>query len=67
MKILLNNEPVILPEEVKTIADFTLWKEIKPLGTAIAVNGKVIPQSQWESSLIKDDESIIVITAAFGG
>lgn len=67
MKILLNNIPVDLPVEVQTIADLTAWKEIKTVGTAVAVNGKVIPETQWESAQIKDADNIIVITATFGG
>lgn len=36
-------------------------------GIAIAVNGAVIPRSEWEKHRIRESDAIEVVTAAQGG
>jgi len=36
-------------------------------GIAVAVNDAVIPRSRWEETLLAENDSILVITAAAGG
>lgn len=44
MDIILNNVLTKIPAEVLTIADFVKWNGIKPQGSAIAINDKVIKE-----------------------
>ena len=67
MTILLNDNPVKLPNDYMTVADFVKWKEIPSQGTAIAVNDKLIKQSQWPVTKLNDQDRITVISAAYGG
>ena len=50
-----------------TVAEFVAWKDIKPLGTAIAINDKIIKKALWDSTTFQDLDRVTVITAAFGG
>jgi len=36
-------------------------------GVAVAVNGTVVPRSQWTSTALADGDSVEVLTAAQGG
>ena len=67
MKILLNNIITPLPSDFMTVAEFVAWKDIKPLGTAIAINDKIIKKDLWDSTTFQDLDRVTVITAAFGG
>lgn len=67
MKILLNNIVTPLPSDYMTVADFVVWKGIKPSGTAIAINDKIIKKAFWETTTFHDLDRVTVISAAFGG
>jgi sulfur carrier protein len=36
-------------------------------GVAVAVNGEVVPRSEWGSRALHDDDRVEVLTAAQGG
>ena len=36
-------------------------------GIAVAVNGDVVPKTDWESRIIADGDAIMVIRAFYGG
>lgn len=38
-----------------------------PAGTAVAVNGDVVPKSQWESTQLEDGAQVDILTAVQGG
>jgi len=38
-----------------------------PAGTAIAVNGEVVPKSEWESTQLADGAAVDILTAVQGG
>lgn len=67
MKIKLNNETIELQHNHFSIKELLELKNIRPNGTALAINGKLIKQGQWDSIQLKENDDIIVISAAFGG
>lgn len=67
MTILLNDTPTRLPEKTLTVADLVEWKELKPQGTAIAINDKLIKQSQWSITQLNEMDNVTIISAAYGG
>lgn len=67
MTIKLNNEIIKISEDSITISELILSKNIKSNGTAIAVNGKLIPRNSWNNHHIFEGDDIILISAAFGG
>ncbi len=67
MKILLNNIPTTLPADCFTIADLAAWRNVKPQGTAIALNDNIVKKESWELTKLSDLDRVTIISAAFGG
>jgi len=66
MKITVNNE-------IKNINDDSLsllLNEIlgeKTKGIAVAINNNIVPKSNWQSTLLKQNDSVLIIKATQGG
>jgi sulfur carrier protein len=66
MEITVNND-------LKTINDSSLHALINQLlgdktkGIAVAINQNIIPKTKWESTLLKDKDSVMIIKATQGG
>lgn len=67
VRIILNGTPTELPVEVKTIADLLKWRNIPSLGTAVAVNGKLVTASNHEFTNLNEMDGVTIISAAYGG
>lgn len=67
MEIILNNRPQQIQEHtsVQIILDNLIGKKQK--GIAVAVNETVVPQVQWNSYILKKNDSVLVIKATQGG
>lgn len=66
MKISLNGYIIDLPENM-TVEDLIKWKEIPSQGTAVALNNKLIKQSNWSITELKEKDQVTIISAAYGG
>lgn len=67
MKIDINNQPVEIPDDISDVESLMLWRKIPTIGTAVALNGKLVPHSKWKDTTLKDNDAIVVISAAYGG
>ncbi|MBD5355942.1 MAG: sulfur carrier protein ThiS [Bacteroides sp.] len=67
MKIILNSIPTTLPKDYMTVDDLIEWKSIKPIGTAVAINNKIIRRENWKITRLSDLDQVNIISAAFGG
>lgn len=67
MEIIVNNELKKLPEETRTVADLANLLNVKPQGTALAVNGALVMKSNWETHKLQPHDNVMIITAAYGG
>ena len=70
MSLIVNGEP--RNENAVTLTE--VWaaqareQEIEsPRGFAIALNGRVIPQSRWADTRVKDGDEIEIVRAMSGG
>lgn len=63
MKVLVNSILKELPDNA-TVAHVA---PATTAGTAIAVNGKVVPRRKWDTSPLRDGDTVIIISAAYGG
>lgn len=66
MKILLNNQEVLLSKKCSVLNVLEL-QNLPLSGIAIAINNKVVAKALWNETILNDNDSITVITAAFGG
>jgi len=65
MKITVNQTSYDL--SAKSLIELIEELQIKPKGTAIAVNDMVIPKSHWKSHQLSENDKITVIRATQGG
>jgi sulfur carrier protein len=68
MNIKLNGEDKTIETE-SSLSEFvqTMLNGKEPNGIAVALNEMVVPKSKWESTTIKENDSIEIITAVQGG
>lgn len=67
MKITLNNRIIELPQYGMNIVELLKSQQIPTQATAIAVNQKIVRRDNWEITHLKENDSVTVISAAFGG
>ncbi|MCV9385831.1 sulfur carrier protein ThiS [Reichenbachiella ulvae] len=68
MKFKLNNEE--LNRQESQIELIPLLKEKKlyiDRGIAVAINDEILPKSNWDNYLVKENDNILIITATQGG
>lgn len=68
MKIYLNDREIEFASEAEpTVAKLAELHDIKPQGTAIAVNNKVVRKQFWGTTLLASGDKVSVVKIAFGG
>ena len=50
-----------------TVSLLTEELGIPALGTAIAVNGTMVPRTEWQAKSLKEGDKVLIIRAACGG
>lgn len=50
-----------------TVAEFVRERELPMNGVAVALNGDVIPKSEWPSTYLRTSDRVEIVTAAAGG
>lgn len=66
MKIFLNRTAVEVEAPV-TLAELLRQQGIPAQGIAVAIDNKVVPRSAWETTVLEEQCSVIVIRAVCGG
>ncbi|NMA75188.1 MAG: sulfur carrier protein ThiS [Bacteroidales bacterium] len=66
MTVYLNEKPVTITKDI-TLSDFLAQQEVPSQGIAVAIDQKVIPRNQWESTLLADQQNILLIHIVSGG
>ncbi|HIZ26873.1 sulfur carrier protein ThiS [Barnesiella sp. An55] len=66
MKVYINQNETEVPEgtSVKELLDL---QQIAAEGTAIAIDNKLVPKSEWSNRTLTDGDKITLIRATFGG
>lgn len=66
MEIFINGKS-IATDRPGSLAELLQQQGIRTEGTAVAINNRVIPRSQWGSTPVEDQMKITVISAVCGG
>jgi sulfur carrier protein len=66
MRIQLNGRPHELASGT-TVADLVESVVSSSRGSSAAVDGEVVPRGKWPDYLLRDDQSVELITAVQGG
>ncbi len=67
MTIELNGERIELPDTATVAAAVDKTGAASPRGVAVAVDGEVVPQSEWELTTLSDGQRVEVVGAIQGG
>lgn len=67
MRVYVNDKSVELSEVLPTVESLLQAENIPAKGTAIAVNGVFVPRDKWNSHGLKNEDRVMVISAAYGG
>ncbi len=63
--ITINNQPHNINAE--NLSDLITELNLESTGMALALNGAVIKRTQWEQTPLKEGDSVVVVTAVYGG
>lgn len=66
MEIKVNGKTCELPDK-SNISTAIRELGINPAGIAIAVNGKVVPKTEYETHILCDSDEMVIIKAFYGG
>ena len=68
MRVLVNGDTVEVAVKA-TVAEAvgTIPRLPKGAGVAVAVNGEVVPRGEWDSTPLREDDRIEVLSAIGGG
>ena len=64
MHIFIND---VAPECPENSTILLTQQDISPLNIAIALDNKVVPKAQWETTLVRDGSQLLIIKAVQGG
>jgi len=69
MEIKINGNPKSITVETRTVKDILLLEGfVLPIkGIAVAVNEKLVPQSEWQLTEIQEQDRVDILTAFQGG
>ena len=65
IEVALNGEWV--SSSAMNVADFVIERSLPQAGVAVAINGSVVPKSQWSLTSLCSSDRIEIVTAAAGG
>lgn len=65
MKILINNKQT--ETEAKSLGELATELNLPERGVAVAVSNKMVPRTEWESTLLTEGANVVIIKAACGG
>ncbi len=66
MKIQVNNKETELPADA-TVGLLAARLDLPGKGTAIAVNNRLVPRTGWDTHVLNENDSVVIIKAACGG
>ncbi len=66
MQIFINDSPIECKEQL-SLAQLLSVQQIQPVNIAVAIDNTVIPKAQWDTTIIQENNRIIIIKAVQGG
>jgi sulfur carrier protein len=68
MELIINHQQKFFRDAPASLEELMQWEAAgKSKGIAVAVNNQVVPQTQWASTVLRDRDFILIITATQGG
>lgn len=67
MRILVNNKETEIGEVYLLKEVLSALDNIPESGFAVALNGNVVPASEWDETKVSENDNITIIRAFYGG
>lgn len=67
MTLYINSKQETVPDAVNTVAKLLNHLGIKPTGTGVGINNRLIVSRNWETAMLQEDDHVMIISAAYGG
>jgi thiazole synthase len=67
MRLKVNQEDHHVDDATMTVATFVERNDLPPKSIVIAVNGDIVPHSDWDTRLLKDGDDVEIVRAVAGG
>lgn len=65
MQVIINNKNTEVA--ASTVQELHAGLKLPENGVAIAIANKMVPRAEWGNTVLKENDNIVVIKAAFGG
>ena len=66
MKVNFNGKEIDVNSDI-VLTGLLALENVPSVGVAVAINGKVVRKAEWESTHLKENDNILVISAVCGG
>lgn len=66
MRLILNGQPTEVPALV-TVADLAAWLKLPGFGSAVELNGEVVPRTRHPSTAIVEGDRLEIVRLVGGG
>lgn len=67
MQLTLNRKPYVSTEQVRTVADLLRDHVMNEQSMVVAVNGDIVPRSNWNEFELKEGDDVDIVRAVSGG
>ena len=67
MRIQINGEPREFPESSLSLAELLETLSLPPQRIAVEVNKTIVPRSQWEKTIVREDDQLEIVHFVGGG
>ncbi|MDR7000119.1 sulfur carrier protein ThiS [Neobacillus niacini] len=67
MKLLLNGERVVLPDDIVTVSDVLKHYEVHNKVVVVELNGKILTKVEHQSTRLSDKDKIEIVHFVGGG
>jgi thiazole synthase len=67
MQLTLNRKPYVSTEQVRTVADLLQDHATNEKSMVVAVNGDIVPRSNWSEFELKEGDDVDIVRAVSGG
>ena len=56
-----------VPAEITTIGRLIDYLKISRQGTGVGLNSHLVPNQKWDMTPIRENDSLVIISATYGG
>lgn len=67
MILYINSKPQEVPDTASTIGKVIDYLRISRQGTGIGLNNRLVPSVEWDKTPVRNEDRLMIISAAFGG